>query len=231
MASTSGSYFRSITPSLVSGHRYPHPNRDLRYSPTQGFVSQPSSLAQALYTPQSQQYAAHGLPMAPAEENMPLPDHTTQPTRFIPTPSQIAHAYSTYPQQMASSALQAELYDPSSLDYTGTSPMVSTNNLHRRHSRTLSVRPRGGSVANSVSSASTAASPSGERFPCEKCGKTFSRSHDRKRHYETQHLPSPIVHRCVYCHKEFSRCVFLFISVFRFLSIDPFKSFHSFDHQ
>ncbi|KAK2464174.1 hypothetical protein APHAL10511_003631 [Amanita phalloides] len=46
---------------------------------------------------------------------------------------------------------------------------------------------------------------SGERFLCEKCGKTFSRSHDRKRHHETQHLPTPVIHRCRFCEKEFSR--------------------------
>ena len=46
---------------------------------------------------------------------------------------------------------------------------------------------------------------SGERFSCVKCGATFGRSHDRKRHYETHHLATPPVHRCQYCRKEFSR--------------------------
>ncbi|KAI0088160.1 hypothetical protein BDY19DRAFT_215264 [Irpex rosettiformis] len=48
-------------------------------------------------------------------------------------------------------------------------------------------------------------SPGTERFPCDKCDKTFSRSHDRKRHYESQHSPQPTSHRCPFCHKEFSR--------------------------
>lgn len=46
---------------------------------------------------------------------------------------------------------------------------------------------------------------SGERFSCVKCGATFGRSHDRKRHFETHHLATPPVHRCQYCKKEFSR--------------------------
>ncbi|KAI0338302.1 hypothetical protein BDW22DRAFT_1382629 [Trametopsis cervina] len=48
-------------------------------------------------------------------------------------------------------------------------------------------------------------SPGTERFPCERCDKTFSRAHDRKRHYESQHAARPVSHRCPYCRKEFSR--------------------------
>ncbi|EKM54731.1 uncharacterized protein PHACADRAFT_258764 [Phanerochaete carnosa HHB-10118-sp] len=49
------------------------------------------------------------------------------------------------------------------------------------------------------------ASPEIERFACEKCDKTFSRAHDRKRHYESQHSTHPYLHRCRFCTKEFSR--------------------------
>lgn len=48
-------------------------------------------------------------------------------------------------------------------------------------------------------------SPGLERFPCDKCEKTFSRAHDRKRHYESQHSAHPYVHKCRYCKREFSR--------------------------
>lgn len=48
-------------------------------------------------------------------------------------------------------------------------------------------------------------SPELERFPCDRCDKTFSRAHDRKRHYESQHAPHPSLHRCRFCAKEFSR--------------------------
>jgi uncharacterized Zn-finger protein len=67
-------------------------------------------------------------------------------------------------------------------------------------------------------------SPGTERFMCNLCDKSFSRSHDRKRHYETQHSSNPAVHRCRYCKKPFSRsddppriAVFRFLNFFLFL--------------
>lgn len=44
-----------------------------------------------------------------------------------------------------------------------------------------------------------------ERFKCEACGRDFSRAHDRKRHYESQHSRNPVLHKCPYCKKDFSR--------------------------
>ncbi|THH29621.1 hypothetical protein EUX98_g4558 [Antrodiella citrinella] len=50
------------------------------------------------------------------------------------------------------------------------------------------------------------ASPTGiERYACDRCDKTFSRAHDRKRHFETHHSPQPASHRCPFCKKDFSR--------------------------
>ena len=46
-------------------------------------------------------------------------------------------------------------------------------------------------------------SPGVERYACDRCDRTFSRPHDRKRHYESQHLQTS--HACQYCRKEFSR--------------------------
>ncbi|KAH9839137.1 uncharacterized protein C8Q71DRAFT_498309 [Rhodofomes roseus] len=46
-------------------------------------------------------------------------------------------------------------------------------------------------------------SPGVERYACDKCDRTFSRPHDRKRHHESQHLQTS--HSCQYCRKEFSR--------------------------
>jgi len=54
----------------------------------------------------------------------------------------------------------------------------------------------------------TAANPSTRtaiRFQCRTCGQTFSRDHDRKRHYESQHAENPPVYRCDSCHKDFAR--------------------------
>ncbi|KAF8915606.1 hypothetical protein CPB85DRAFT_1432907 [Mucidula mucida] len=44
-----------------------------------------------------------------------------------------------------------------------------------------------------------------ERFACHICKKSFSRSHDRKRHHVGQHLDSHARPVCPNCHKDFSR--------------------------
>ncbi|KAK0455507.1 uncharacterized protein EV420DRAFT_1644738 [Desarmillaria tabescens] len=44
-----------------------------------------------------------------------------------------------------------------------------------------------------------------ERFVCQICKKSFSRSHDRKRHHVGQHLDSHARPVCPNCHKDFSR--------------------------
>ncbi|KAK7692212.1 hypothetical protein QCA50_003836 [Cerrena zonata] len=54
-------------------------------------------------------------------------------------------------------------------------------------------------------SPTTSSSPGTERFPCDRCSKSFTRAHDRKRHFETHHSAQPPTHRCPFCHKEFSR--------------------------
>ncbi|KAH7924240.1 hypothetical protein BV22DRAFT_1035392 [Leucogyrophana mollusca] len=47
--------------------------------------------------------------------------------------------------------------------------------------------------------------PVGDRYPCELCDRTFTRSHDRRRHYETVHAAVPTMHKCRHCKKDFSR--------------------------
>lgn len=47
--------------------------------------------------------------------------------------------------------------------------------------------------------------PSGDRYPCDLCDRTFTRSHDRRRHYETVHSTTPVLHKCRFCQKDFSR--------------------------
>ncbi|EMD33715.1 hypothetical protein CERSUDRAFT_87043 [Gelatoporia subvermispora B] len=61
-----------------------------------------------------------------------------------------------------------------------------------------------GPPSGSLALAPASASAGGEqRFPCSECERTFSRAHDRKRHYESQHLQTS--HNCQYCTKQFSR--------------------------
>ncbi|KAF9482207.1 hypothetical protein BDN70DRAFT_930184 [Pholiota conissans] len=209
----SSPYFRSMTPSLVSANRYPNPSRpnDPRYYSSQGSQGYGSSASASSSQPMySSQQASYPSQYHPGSDQRALPqlNHRNQPqVPFIPTPSEIAHSYSNYPQGARSPGVPENPYSSSSLDYPAPPHMVPSSHaaMHgHRPSRILTGRPRTPSGANSASPPS-ASSPSGERFLCEKCGKTFSRSHDRKRHHETQHTPIPVMHTCHHCQKEFSR--------------------------
>ncbi|KAF8971086.1 hypothetical protein BDZ97DRAFT_1753428 [Flammula alnicola] len=172
-------------------------DRDTRYySSQQGFGGPASaSVSQPMYAPQNAPYPPQFLP-ALDERSLPL-GHRAQPQiPFIPTPSEIANTYSNYPHQGSTPRSPTIPEDPysSSLDYPAPPHMVPSSHASHRPSRLATGRPR------TISAAATS-----ERFPCEKCGKTFSRSHDRKRHHETQHTPIPVMHTCHHCQKEFSR--------------------------
>jgi len=125
-------------------------------------------------------------------------------TQFIPTPSDMASSYPNYPQTLPPYSPTAATYGPRvdvySKPVTGPPQRPRTSRISIGRARTAS---------GATLPPTSATSPSGERFPCEDCGKTFSRSHDRKRHQETLHLPNSVSHRCRYCEKEFSRWVLL----------------------
>ncbi|KZT10909.1 uncharacterized protein LAESUDRAFT_721308 [Laetiporus sulphureus 93-53] len=63
--------------------------------------------------------------------------------------------------------------------------------------------PRGSANNSIVIPPPSSPSPGVERYPCDMCDRTFSRPHDRKRHFESQHMQTS--HACKYCRKEFSR--------------------------
>ena len=129
--------------------------------------------------------------------------NASEGSQFIPTPSEL-YAYSPRP-------IPAAPHPTPSTDPYSSAP-YSTPHAYVSSSRSPEMRsPRVANGRPGTSSGSPISSSSGERFPCEKCGKTFSRSHDRKRHHETQHLSSPVIHRCRYCEKEFSRYVKTFL--------------------
>ncbi|KAL4073715.1 hypothetical protein J3A83DRAFT_4371016 [Scleroderma citrinum] len=123
------------------------------------------------------------------------------PQQFIPTPSQTYQSYSHSTSTVPQSSTQRR---PSIDPYYHMSP----NPQHPSHP-VLSL-PHTGSGSgihpgpqHSVSQ-SQSSNPPGERYPCELCDRTFTRSHDRRRHYDTVHAAS-VLHRCRYCQKEFSR--------------------------
>jgi len=111
-------------------------------------------------------------------------------SHFIPTPSELTQLSRHHLGGPQGPGHQPEL---TSHEYN-----MSRGSLQQPPRLSTPTRPRTGSGGSPTTT-------TGERFACEKCGKTFSRSHDRKRHHETQHLPTPVIHRCRYCEKEFSR--------------------------
>ncbi len=183
-----------MTPGTRS-HRHSNSTSNREYYSSSGVVntspsSQQSYPNQAYYT---QQYH-NGLETRSSSNQ----------TQFVPTPSEIANSYPNYTQPMVPNSPPAAPghYGPGMNGYPDPVQMLSQPQHPLRPSRISTGRPH---TASGTTSPTSATSPSGERFPCEKCGKTFSRSHDRKRHHETQHLPTPVIHRCRYCEKEFSR--------------------------
>jgi hypothetical protein len=77
------------------------------------------------------------------------------------------------------------------------------NNLSHRLSPSTSTYQQIGTSYSTSRGETVAAIP--ERFVCHLCGKDFSRSHDRKRHYSTSHEVNGEKHICEYCKKTFSR--------------------------
>ncbi|KAG2112085.1 hypothetical protein DEU56DRAFT_204246 [Suillus clintonianus] len=110
-------------------------------------------------------------------------------SQFIPTPSQTYQVYSnTVPSNPRSR--------PSIEPYYHMSP-------NPQHTTQGSPPPAASRSAHTSPSSNPALV--GDRFPCELCDRSFTRSHDRRRHYETVHATTPVLHRCRYCGKDFSR--------------------------
>ncbi|KAF8236052.1 hypothetical protein L208DRAFT_689898 [Tricholoma matsutake] len=195
-------YYRSMTPIMHQSHRYTSSVGDPRYYESVGGGG--SSSSHMSYSPQSSYHQPH---YPPATEHQHHSGKHSNPieTHFIPTPSEIA--YTNYSSRQISMSPQSPTTPPENSfanpqQHPSRSIAPSSRNPSLRLTRISTGRPR---TAPTSASPTSGASPSGERFPCDKCGKTFSRSHDRKRHHETQHMISPVIHRCRFCEKEFSR--------------------------
>jgi hypothetical protein len=166
------------------GHRYARHATDPRYYHSSGMM--PSSSTSGNTSPSAPYISSSHYP----------PSHNTSShnDRFIPTPSEIAHTYN----------YSGPIHDQHSSQSPAAFPIPSQHSSHHRHTSSSPILSP--SRVSSTRSPQAATNPnSNERFTCEICGKTFSRSHDRKRHHETQHIASPVLHRCRYCSKEFSR--------------------------
>jgi DNA-directed RNA polymerase subunit RPC12/RpoP len=154
-------------------------------------------------------------PATSAPHSPTLPYHNSgQSSHFTHTPSQVA-AYPNYhnPPRPTTPSQHSQYPSGASPDH-GNRGHPSTNANAPRHSYSspLTSTPRpirhadSGSTSHYRSSSATVASPvQGERYLCTTCHNTFSRAHDRKRHFDTHHRLDPVVHRCGRCSKEFSR--------------------------
>ncbi|KII92680.1 hypothetical protein PLICRDRAFT_172740 [Plicaturopsis crispa FD-325 SS-3] len=186
---------------------YPYPGDTLH---AHSFAAAPTS--QAAYHPSlsahrrpTQPQPNYSLAQPPSTTDPFFPQYTpsyvipdTQPNFFVPTPSQTAQNYMDQPLAPPSRPRQ-----PSNPYQSNSSSKYTPRNAPL-------VGPAYGSLSPQLSPSSdlhspTVSSPTGERYVCQHCGTTFSRSHDRRRHYETHHMPSPAVHRCPHCVKDFSR--------------------------
>ncbi|KAJ7282758.1 hypothetical protein C8J57DRAFT_1499725 [Mycena rebaudengoi] len=120
------------------------------------------------------------------------PSSAQSARQFIPTPSE---TYASRPPRPSSdmhhSSRPAGPY--STVPHPIPTPSSSSRPPHNPRSR------------NSLSTSPTLNLPPGERYVCDICHKDFSRAHDRKRHFETQHAPKPVTHKCIHCDKDFSR--------------------------
>lgn len=168
-----------------------------RYS--QSSVGQPPMPVHPKYPAEASQYA-------PPQHTF---DNREQAPRFFPTPAQAieyqqqyagTHGQSHNRRSSSTSAPTSGGYPHPSARTAAPFPPNVPPSQHYPSQFSATAASQSDTPPNNPSMSTT-----GERFSCVKCGATFGRSHDRKRHYETHHLATPPVHRCQYCRKEFSR--------------------------
>jgi hypothetical protein len=116
---------------------------------------------------------------------------------FIPTPSQ-AMEYRQYADRQ-SHRRSGSVSSPLNPGYNHPSPAAT------QHPPVVPPSQHYPSQYASTSAAAMNYASTGDRSVCHECDASFSRPHDLRRHFETQHLESPPIHRCQHCQKEFSR--------------------------
>ena len=87
-------------------------------------------------------------------------------------------------------------YNRSPNQYISVPPLVAPGVFQNPNPSPFTTTPR---------TAVQTTSPPPVRYQCDRCGNTFSRLHDRNRHYESTHSENPPVHKCERCRKQFSR--------------------------
>lgn len=155
------------------------------------------------YTSSSSPASSYATPNHPGHLNQQASRHHPphhHPQQFIPTPSQ-AYVYSGSAAPSARTRSSVEPYyhmSPNPQHVMHASPASTT---HGASGRSSSAHGHNHPSAQTGSMALA----TGERYPCDLCDRSFTRLHDRRRHYETVHATSPVLHKCRYCRKDFSR--------------------------
>ena len=199
---TSQYYSPYVTQGTPEEHRsyYPSPPQDSAIE----HYSAASSPATSYATPSPSSHVS--------SVNSPPSGHQTQlsqsqQNQFIPTPSQAYQVYSSVgPTPSARSRAAIEPYYH-----------MSPNPQHAVHPHAVPMAHGAGGRNSAAPGTShphhvqasthtgTIVVAAGERYLCNRCERTFTRSHDRRRHYETVHSTSPLLHKCRFCRKDFSR--------------------------
>lgn len=146
-------------------------------------------------------FPASGLPAAisvpvPTAQYSTLANFDGSYNRRCMTPAP-THGSPTHPAHGSHTHQHPNSAGMQSLGRQGLPPNAhsSSPNSHRRSS----------SVQNSPYTSAPTAGPSSKLFPCETCGLSFTRAHDRKRHAQIHTRDPDAGPRCQYCKKRFSR--------------------------
>ena len=154
--------------------------------------------------------SGHMSPHASRHHNH-MPHHQQQ-QQFIPTPSQTFQVYSSA-GSTASSARSRSTVEPyyhmsPNPQHVAHAPPASTAHASGTSARNSTAHGSGSSHSHhghGNTHTGTIVVAAGERYPCDLCERSFTRLHDRRRHYETVHATSPVLHKCRFCRKDFSR--------------------------
>ncbi|KAJ7661638.1 hypothetical protein B0H17DRAFT_1144613 [Mycena rosella] len=189
-----GHYYPPIAPAPPSSSS----QYRTEYSPPPGYPSQYTAPDSRGYQPGSDSYLYNSRAVSPpaSYHHRRSSGNQPPPRKFIPTPSEVYA--NPRPPRPPSSALPGHSSRAGSYSTVPPHPILPP--AARPHPPSHSSRPR-----SSMGPLPIAGPSSTERYPCDVCGKDFSRAHDRKRHHETQHAATPITHKCIYCDKDFSR--------------------------
>ncbi|KAH8797386.1 hypothetical protein DL96DRAFT_995566 [Flagelloscypha sp. PMI_526] len=206
----------------------------LRYSPSSSYASQPSTPISTTEVI-SMSYQPAPIPPAPGSHQLDSSDFYSMTTcstyASSEPPSPLVDLYTQVPLSPSSTSAAVpvgqmytgvrvirtrdEAKNQQKLGSRSSSSSMASISTHPTHSSpvtTSATRRKKASSSSPISSLSIPPTASllnqdvvNDRYLCTKCGKTFSRAHDRKRHWETHHHPNPVVHKCGECGREFGR--------------------------